>query len=127
MSHPGVPPAELMDFLHRYLNSVAELEGLLLAHGDPAVSWTAATLAGRLYVSERAALDVLGSLHRQVLLARDGDAFRFEPSNAALRQEVDRLAVWYARALIEITRVIHGKPGAAVRGFADAFRLREDK
>lgn len=127
MIHPGAPPAELMDFLHRHLNSVAELEGLLLAHGNPTVPWTPTTLSGRLYVAEREALDVLAALHRQGLLAREGDAYRFAPATAALGEDVERLAVWYPRALIEITRVIHGKPGAAVRGFADAFRLREDK
>ena len=127
MTQPGAPPAELMEFLHRHLNSVAELEALLLARGNPAVSWTASTLAARLYVVEREALDVLASLHRQGLLTRDGETYRFEPATPALREDVERLAVWYPRALIEITRVIHGKAGAAVRGFADAFRLREDK
>jgi hypothetical protein len=127
MSQPGAPPAELMEFLHRHLNSVAELEALLLARGNAEVAWTAATLAARLYVAEREAQDVLLALHRQGLLGRDGDAYRFAPATPALREDVDRLAVWYPRALIEITRVIHGKAGAAVRGFADAFRLREDK
>src|SRR5688500_12429251 len=124
MSQPGALPAELMDFLHRHLNSVAELEALPLAHGTAAVPWTAATLAARLYVTERQAVDVRTALHRQGLRGRDGDSYRVEPATAALREEVDRLAIWYPRALIEITRVIHGKAGAAVRGFADAFRLR---
>jgi hypothetical protein len=120
-------PAELTDFLLRTIDSVAELEAVLLAHGDPATQWDAAALAARLYVPERAAQDVLAALHRRGLLHQAGERFVYQPASDVIRQSVDQLAVWYPRALVPITRLIHSKPGAAVRGFADAFRLREDK
>jgi hypothetical protein len=120
-------PMELTDFLLRAVDSVAELEALLLAHGNPAAGWDAAGLAARLYVPERAAQDVLTALHRRGLLHQTGQHFAYQPASDTLRQSVDQLAVWYPRALVAITRLIHSKPGAAVRGFADAFRLREDK
>jgi hypothetical protein len=120
-------PAELTGFLLRTVDSVAELEALLLAHGNPAIEWDAAVLAARLYVPERAAQDVLVALHRRGLLHPAGERYAYQPASDALRQSVDQLAVWYPRALVAITRLIHSKPGAAVRGFADAFRLREDK
>jgi hypothetical protein len=127
MTEQGRLPAELSDFLQRHLHSVAELEALLLARAHPEAWWTGATLAARLYVSDRQAQEVLAGLQRQGLLVRADEGYRYQPASEALREDVERLAVWYPRALIEITRVIHAKPGAAVRGFADAFRLREDR
>jgi hypothetical protein len=127
MSGRTEPPAELTEFLQRTVDSVAELEALLLAHGNPDTDWDAPSLAARLYVPERAAAEVLAALHRRGLLHQAEDRFTYRPASDALRQSVDQLAVWYPRALVAITRLIHSKPGAAVRGFADAFRLREDK
>jgi hypothetical protein len=127
MSERSELPAELTDFLLRTIDSVAELEALLLAHGNPGAHWDAPALAARLYVADRAAQDVLASLHRRGLLHQTGDRFAYQPASDALRQSVDQLAVWYPRALVAVTRLIHSKPGAAVRGFADAFRLRDDK
>jgi hypothetical protein len=127
MSERSELPADLTDFLLRTIDSVAELEAVLLAHGNPAAQWDAAALAARLYVPQRAAQDVLVALHRRGLLHHGADGFGYQPASEALRQSVDQLAVWYPRALVPITRLIHSKPGAAVRGFADAFRLREDK
>jgi hypothetical protein len=39
---------------------------------------------------------------------------------------IDRLAESYAKQLIPITNLIHGKP-RRIRQFADAFKFRKDR
>jgi hypothetical protein len=127
MSEDAELPVLVKAFLLRHVNSVAELEGLLLTRSDAARSWDASALARRLYITPRAASEVLEALHRHGLLSCDGEVFRYEPVSDALRSEVDALAAAYPRFLIPITNMIHSKPRAALREFADAFRLREEK
>ena len=127
MGDTAEPPQGVRDFVLGYINSVAELEALLLMRLDDTESWSARRLAGRLYIDERAAQQVLSDLHRRGLLARADERFWYEPSSDLMQTAVDGLAESYPRFLIELTRIIHSKPRAAIREFADAFRLREDK
>lgn len=119
-------PELVHQFILRYIDSVAELEGLLLVRAEPAAPWDASRLAGRLYIEECAAKNVLLALHRRGLLSNDSDRFRYQPAPDSLRESVDALAVSYPRFLIPITNLIHAKPQIALREFADAFRLREE-
>jgi hypothetical protein len=127
MSQQDQLPAGVKDFVLHHLESVAELEALLLLRTDPAPGWTIARLAQRLYIPEAAAGVVLHALHRRGLLSRDADDFRYDPTPESLRIEVEALAEAYPRFLIPITHMIHAKPRASLREFADAFRLREEE
>jgi hypothetical protein len=64
-------------------------------------------------------------LAQRGFLGRDGNLFRWQPKSAELT--VDDLAKAYSRHLVELTQLIHSKPAAGVREFADAFRLRREK
>ena len=120
-------PEVVRAFILKYVDSVAELEALLLTHSTPDQAWDLGQLAGRLYIGEREAEEVLHALHRRGLLAREGKAFRYAPVPDTLRVDVDALAEAYPRFLIPISNLVHSKPAASLRQFADAFRLREDK
>lgn len=113
------------DFILQYIDSVAELEGLLLLRAETSHTWTTAKLAGRLYVDEHAAESTLTALHRAGLVSLADGGFRYRPASDAMRLAIDELATSYPRFLIPITNLIHSKP-RSLRDFADAFRLRED-
>jgi hypothetical protein len=124
----GEPLPEIVRaFILKYVDSVAELEALLLAHATVAQAWDVGQLARRLYISEREAEGVLQALHRRGLLAREARAYRYCPLPDTLRADVDALAAAYPRFLIPISNLVHNKPAASLREFADAFKLREDK
>jgi hypothetical protein len=91
------------------LDSVAELEALLLVRASRAQRWKATTLADRLYIPDEQARGVLEALYRRHLMARAGETFEYDPASEALRRDVDALAAAYPRFLIAITDVIHGK------------------
>jgi hypothetical protein len=116
---------DIRQFLLRSIDSVAELEALLLMRREAETPWDARRLAARLYIDPQAAAGVLDTLHRRGLLAVDGDEFSYMPARDELRASVDALADVHTRLLIPITHLLHSKPRPAVQQFADAFRLRD--
>jgi hypothetical protein len=108
--------ARLPDAVRRFVNSridsVAELEGLLLVRSSPEQRWDARELAGRLYVREHEASVVLEALHRQTLMVRHGHAYYYRPASDTMHLDVEALAAAYPRFLIPITELIHAKSRA---------------
>ena len=61
MTEEGVP-AEVREFLLACIDSVAELEALLLLRENPGQDWDATTLARRLYVTDTEGAKILDHL-----------------------------------------------------------------
>jgi hypothetical protein len=120
-------PPDLASFVTDAVDSVAELEALLLVYRERGQPWTVARLAARLYIDEGASAAVVEALSRRQFMRPVDSGFAFSAPSGEAEAHVKRLAASYARLLIPITRLIHDKPSAAVRGFADAFRLREKR
>lgn len=118
-------PSELSDFLTRYIDSIAQLEALLLMRRSPEIAWSTEKAAGRLYVSEREAGEALAHLAASGLLTRQGGEYTYSPQSPELARTVDLLEQHYKRQLIPITNLIHAKP-RRVRQFADAFKLKKE-
>lgn len=106
------------------IDSVPELEAILLLRESRDHEWTAEEAGKRLYVSTVVAAHVLGTLVEREFVARTQDRYRYAPASPELAAAVDELAVTYARHLVAVTKLIHSKPSASVRQFSDAFRLR---
>lgn len=119
-------PGEVRDFILRYIDSVAQLEALLLLRGNPDERWDVGTAAKRLYASEEETAGVLTQLCEDGLLSASDGVYRYDCATADLRDIVDRLADVYSRHLIPVTNIIHAKP-RRIRQFADAFRFRKDR
>lgn len=108
------------------IDSIPELEAILLLRENPAQEWTAVEAGRRLYVSTTVAEYILRGLSGRGLLRSTADKYRYSPE-PKLSEAVDQLALTYARHLVAVTRLVHGKPTAVVRHFADAFLFRKDK
>ena len=121
-------PLALRAFLLEHIDSVAQLEALLLLRRE-AKPLPVASIAGALYVPEAVAAEELAALReRGLLMAEEGrePAYRYAPATPETAAMVDLLAATYARALIPVTNIVHGNP-LRLRRFADAFRFRKDK
>lgn len=118
-------PAELREFLAKHIDSIAELEALLLVRESREAAWEAHGLAKRLYIEERQATEVLSHLTAQGFLARDANSYRYAPMSADLDRLTGLLAEYYRRHLIPITQLVHAK-SRRIRQFADAFKLKKD-
>jgi hypothetical protein len=121
----GAIPQSIRKFIARHIDSVGQLEALLLLRAVPGEAWEVARVAGRLYVGEQEATEMLERLCHSGLLVRTDRAYRYCCKTEDLRRMVDELASLYARQLIPITNMIHAK-SRRIRQFADAFRFRKD-
>jgi len=108
------------------IDSVAELEALLLLRDTSGQSWTPDAASARLYVSRIVAAYSLGALADRGLLRETADGFVYQPASPALAEDVAILAAAYSQNLIAVTQLIHAKPGPSVQDFARAFRFRKD-
>lgn len=107
------------------IDSVAELEALLLLRENSGLVWTPESAGARLYVSETVARYSLRVLAERGLIEDTGEGFRFHPSSSELADDVDALARAYSMSLVAVTHIIHSRPGPSVQDFARAFRMRK--
>lgn len=124
MSEDRSLPEAMEQFVLQHIDSVAELEALLLMRAEPVV-WDPSAVGQRLYVTTETAHALLETLVQRGFLAHDHSGYRYAPA-PTLAPLVDALAASYNRLLIPLANLIHSK-SPAIRRFADAFRLRGDK
>nr|WP_298718049.1 hypothetical protein [uncultured Steroidobacter sp.] len=127
MTAGAIDPA-VEQFLLDSIDTVPHLEALLLLFQSPAIVWTVAELAARIYVNDRQASNILEDLTRRSLIARVEPApARYQyiarsPEQSAL---LEKVAQTYRTQLVQLTRFIHSNASGSVRDFARAFRLKD--
>ncbi len=122
-------PDDVKRFILVSIPSVPHLEALLLLHSEASHDWDSKTVAQRLYISEKAASDLLEDLHAAGLLLRRESVvpmYRYEPSAENLTTIIERLADTYAKNLIGVSKLIHSTIDRKAHQFSDAFKLRKD-
>jgi hypothetical protein len=123
-------PDDVARFVLESVDSVAQLEALLLLRSSPEERWSAQALAARLYIDEKQTARILSDISKQSLalvFIGDPPVYQYQPGSIQLRQVVDRVAEIYAKQLVPITNLIHSKPKTRVQEFADAFKFRKDE
>ena len=122
----GDIPSEVRRLILEAIDSVPELEALLLLRDTPGQCWTPESASRRLYVSETVAAYALNVLTARGFLEQTAEGFLYHPVSAELAEAVGAVARTYASNLVAVTQLIHAKPGPSVQDFARAFRLRKD-
>ena len=108
-------PDDVVHFILTSIASVPYLEAALLLRSEPYRAWDRRRLAQRLYMTERAAQELLSELHRTGVLARDNDdpaSYRYQPESDQLQDMFDRLSDAYSKNLVDVANLIHSKAGA---------------
>lgn len=123
----AIVPERARRLILESIDSVAELEALLLLRETAPEHWTPETASARLYVSRMVAAYSLNALAQRGLLHETAEGFIYQPVSPALAEDVDALAAAYTQNLITVTQLIHAKPGPSVKDFARAFRLRKEQ
>jgi hypothetical protein len=125
MAPPEIPE-EVLDFLSRHIESVPELEALLILSEQTQQPWNEPALAARVYVSLAGARLILEGLQRRKLVSQSPEGFRFAPADEAQRALVARVAHTYRTNLVAVANFIHRKAPGSVMEFARAFDLKKD-
>ena len=126
MSPPEIPE-DVRRVIAESIDSIPELEAILLLREYGSRTWTADEAGERLSVSKPVAAHILAVLVTRGFLTRDQKRYRYAPSSKELESIIDRLAEAYSHHLVAVTQLVHAKPSTSARHFADAFRLRREK
>lgn len=122
-------PAVVRQFLARHIQSVEQLEVLLLLRSEPQRAWT----VGEVYDVIRSSTASIAS--RLKTFTNDGfaieeatsaPAYRFAPKDDNLRMAIDQTATAYQVSRVRVIEAIFTPASDPVQTFADAFRLRRD-
>ena len=124
-------PNDIKRFLVANIESILQLEALLLLRRHQDQKLSCETIAGRLYVGP---LDIAGALRKLVArglivteIRGEISVFHYNYTNQTVVQAVDRVADLYTKYLIPVTNFIHQRPLKNLQDFSDAFKLNEDE
>lgn len=123
-------PANVRTLVVQLIDSVVQLEALLLLHADPQRAWAPEDMAKELRIEAAGAQDQLTILASRGLVGivdPDTGTYHYGPSSPELAEAVNGLAKAYADRRVTIIGLIYSQPATdTLRSFADAFRFRKD-
>ena len=121
-------PADVHQFLYQNIDSLEQLEVLVLLLRRPDRGWSPDEVARELYshpasVARRLALLLGQGLLREI----EPGCYQYAPRTAELHATVLRVADSYHERRVAVITLIASKPIENVRAFSDAFRIRRPK
>jgi len=119
-----IPPA-IYNFIVSHFDSVGMIEALLLLRRETDQAWSAAAVAGRLYIPEADASELLRRLRERDLIQGGGETYRYEALVPERENLVSGLAEAHKNTLVAVTAIVHTP--SRIREFANAFRLKRDR
>jgi hypothetical protein len=122
-------PDDVTRFILLAVPSIPHLEALLLLRGERQIAWDGKRVAQRLYMQEKRANELLVDLCDAGFLScteEEQPVFAYAPRSEEMREMIDRLAIIYAKNLVDVTNLIHSKTSRKAQHFADAFKWRKD-
>jgi DNA-binding IclR family transcriptional regulator len=121
-------PEPVYRFLYHNIDSVEQLEVLLLLRRAPDRGWSAEEVARELYSHPSSVLHRMSSLSGRGLLRElEPACYQYAPRSAELHEAVSAVAEVYRDRRVAVITLIASKPIENVRAFSDAFRLRRKK
>jgi hypothetical protein len=111
------------------IDSIAQLEILLLLHRSAPEAWDAERLSAELRIGAAWITEQLRTLRERAFLveiAPDSGVYRYAPGSLDLAKSVDALAAAYADRRVTVVGLIYSKPTHTIRVFAEAFRFRTE-
>jgi hypothetical protein len=126
VQEPGVP-APVRRFIAGHIESVGQLEVLLLLRAAADKQWTTDEVARAVVTQPASAAGWLEQLRADGLLELSAERYRYDPPDGNVERAVDELAESYAKYRVAVIGLIFSKPSEHVREFPEAFRLRRPR
>jgi hypothetical protein len=121
------PAEDVLRFITTRIDTVSELEALLLFWEQRPTPLTVKQLARMLYVSRGVGATVIRVLERRkFIVPAGGPKYAYDSGWEPDGEFMFRVAATYRRHLIRVTRLIHSKAPTAVLEFARAFAPKKD-
>jgi len=119
----------LAHFIQQHIQSIRQLEVLLLLHATPTKEWTAEKVARDLCSNETSTLTWLEIFRSQGLLTSAAAAplsFRYDPSRPELAEMVSQLAQEYKIRPLKVIDVFLAQPATKMMNFMEAFKIKKE-
>lgn len=127
MSAAAAIPDHVRRFIYDHIESVEQVELLLLLRKESGRAWSADELAKELRLNAgSAAMRLLDLRERGFVTEEKPEQYRFDATRAELARDVDGLAREYVERRTSVINLIFSKPTEKIRTFADAFKFRKD-
>ncbi|MEW6733754.1 MAG: hypothetical protein AB1489_20670 [Acidobacteriota bacterium] len=129
-------PSEVKKFIFEHLNSLQQLEILLLLYrsarkeGNVQGEWTADAVARELRSNPNSVAVSLAELQSRGILSVRGEVvllYRYDPRTLDLDNAIVGLEQAYEQYRVTVLNLVFGKPLDKIRTFADAFKIRKEK
>ena len=127
MAVPDRLPSDVVQFVNENIDSIEQLELLVMLIDTSHRYWDAASAGRALGVNPGKTLRDLERLATRNLLAvnlGNDVSYRFEPGSSRLRATTEVFAAAYRNNPRALFRLVAERQTRAVRDFADAFRIR---
>jgi hypothetical protein len=122
-------PLELTQFLEHHIESVPQIEALLLLRQDSQRQWQAAELGKALYIPEDMAISLLADFVRRgfaILAPPPGARYSYQTRDSETDRLIGQLASAYHERRVAVISLIYSRPLHKVQTFADAFRFSKE-
>lgn len=116
-------------FIMDEIDSVPQLEALLLIWNNRPKNWSSKDMAKALYVSPDMAREVLQHLAQRRLIQevpRSSGQYAFLSESKDRDNLLESVDSTYRKELVRVSTMIHSKGSPALRDFARAFRFKKD-
>jgi hypothetical protein len=120
-------PSDVKQFIDQHIESLAQLEVLLLLHERAERQVHPGEIARRLAIMPEMSATILADLARRGFAVRKDELYRFQSPDGNAEQLINKLAETYRDRRVAVTSAIYSKPIDKVKTFAEAFRLRKEK
>lgn len=124
-------PKDIQQFLWRIVDSIMQLEVLLLLRTQPQRFWTSSDLARELRIDPAGAKQqIIPLVERGVIRAQtpDGNSFAYGALSPQDDAMIEAIARHYVERRVTVVTLIYSRPldqsNDPARRFAEAFRLR---
>lgn len=124
------PDSGVYQFILEHIDTVPQLEALVLLWTTRPRGWTCEELGARLYVPPDKVGDLLRDLVRKWFVSESTQLptrYSYLPKSNEQDEMLARVQEAYKHELVRISTMIHAKASSSVREFARAFRFKKDQ
>lgn len=123
-------PDNVLRFVSERIDTVPQMEALLLLWENQTRAWDEDEIGTRIYVTPDAAAEIMRTLQRRQLILAEGAnplRYRYNPVWDRTGDLMAQVATEYRRHLVAMATLIHSKAPSSVREFARAFDLKKER
>jgi hypothetical protein len=120
---------DIRQFIARNIESLAQLEALILMRREPRRGWDAEEIGKALYIPQELAAALLADFGRRGFVKMEhppSARYSYDVADQRVDQLISDVSAAYQDRRVALISLIYSKPLNKVQTFADAFRLRKE-